>query len=374
PLSDENEIPVFREELISPVTSPVFQEEKNDSKKIKTEEQNVFIETPSAENIFKEDFSDSETKQQAIPGEETVSDVLNAEAEFPVQNTWRHQEISATIHVEEKNIDPHEVIRKRLSEILGKIDYAKPKITQPEADTRLPDEKIIKDVEPESLKAKEDEKNEPVAEIRDDGKSDEEQIISKQAGQVRDVIDKIGLEHALEETIIHSIEKLPVIRKEESREGSSDFSAPVPQREYSDQDTHSFMDWLHLKAGKDFGNMEEVHARSILEVETEEDFIEEKENAPSNISKDELISQFIATEPRIIPSKAEFYSPVNQAKKSIAEHEDVVSETLARIYFNQGNLLKARSGYKKLSLLHPEKSSYFAALIQEIDNLLNKQE
>ena len=80
----------------------------------------------------------------------------------------------------------------------------------------------------------------------------------------------------------------------------------------------------------------------------------------------------IASEPKIVPSKAEFYSPVTQAKKSVEEHDDLVSETLATIYRQQGNLSRARFCYEKLSLLIPGKSAYFAALIKEIDEELNK--
>ena len=84
-----------------------------------------------------------------------------------------------------------------------------------------------------------------------------------------------------------------------------------------------------------------------------------------------LIDKFIATEPRIVPSKTEFYSPAKQAQKSLIEHEDLVSETLAKIYSLQGAHLKARSAYQKLMLLHPENKAYFAALIEEIDNSYN---
>jgi len=134
------------------------------------------------------------------------------------------------------------------------------------------------------------------------------------------------------------------------------------------------MDWLKLKSGPGYGHLEEVHADDYPAEITVDEAPAPDEKPAASVSKSTLIDQFIATEPRIVPSKTEFYSPVNQAKKSITEHEDLVSETLAKIYFDQGNLLKARSGYERLSLLHPEKSSYFAALIQEIDNLLNKQE
>ncbi len=206
-----------------------------------------------------------------------------------------------------------------------------------------------------------------------DEKQSDEEIIQQQAKKAHDVIDRIGLEHAMEENILHSLEKLPVIKPAVREIKEEIFQKEIPKREADVTEARSFLDWLKVKSAPTFGKVEEVHADDPLPVETEEASETPGEHLP-HVSKTELIDQFIATEPRIVPSKAEFYSPINQAKKSLAEHDDLVSETLARIYFDQGNLPKARSSYQKLILLHPEKSSYFAALIQEIDHLLNKQE
>ena len=90
--------------------------------------------------------------------------------------------------------------------------------------------------------------------------------------------------------------------------------------------------------------------------------------------KFELIDEFIAKSPTISRPKTKFYDPLESAKQSVVDQEEIISETLAKIYFDQGYFEKAGKMYEKLILKNPEKSSYFAALIKKANNELNKNQ
>ena len=82
----------------------------------------------------------------------------------------------------------------------------------------------------------------------------------------------------------------------------------------------------------------------------------------------ELIERFIQEEPRISkPEAKEFYSPVEKGKLSLDEEGLPYSETLARIFEEQGNSSLAIKAYRHLMLKNPQKSVYFADLIKKLE-------
>jgi hypothetical protein len=89
--------------------------------------------------------------------------------------------------------------------------------------------------------------------------------------------------------------------------------------------------------------------------------LEEEPSAPKKKASAKMVEK---KEPSSKNSKAKAI-----ARQSVAEHEDIASETLAEILVRQGRIKKAIVMYKRLSLLIPEKSSFFAIRIEE----LNKQ-
>jgi bifunctional N-acetylglucosamine-1-phosphate-uridyltransferase/glucosamine-1-phosphate-acetyltransferase GlmU-like protein len=85
------------------------------------------------------------------------------------------------------------------------------------------------------------------------------------------------------------------------------------------------------------------------------------------LSPDDIIDRFLrASHGRIVAEEGE---PTDEivVEADIDDDEDMVSEELAEVYLAQGLKDMAKETYRKLSLLNPEKSVYFAGLIEKID-------
>ena len=85
------------------------------------------------------------------------------------------------------------------------------------------------------------------------------------------------------------------------------------------------------------------------------------------LTSDDIIDRFLRTSHgRIVAEEGE---PTDEivVEADIDDEEDMVSEELAEVYLAQGLKDMAIETYRKLSLLNPEKSNYFAGLIEKID-------
>ncbi|MCX2431967.1 hypothetical protein [Pedobacter sp. GR22-10] len=122
---------------------------------------------------------------------------------------------------------------------------------------------------------------------------------------------------------------------------------------------------------KDAAEFQQQYVEHIFHIQTPFEVADHLAEYPSADVKDakgaEIIEKFLKEDPTIKPPKPEQIDNENKAKKSAEDHYDLVSETLAKIYIEQMLYHKAIDTYKKLSLKYPEKSGYFADLIQSIE-------
>ena len=84
------------------------------------------------------------------------------------------------------------------------------------------------------------------------------------------------------------------------------------------------------------------------------------------VSDAEKISRFLKIDDyRIVAEDGEVENEV-KIEAEFDEDDDLVSEELAEIYAKQGLNSQAVEIYRKLSLLNPKKSAYFAAQIEKL--------
>jgi hypothetical protein len=222
-------------------------------------------------------------------------------------------------------------------------------------------EEVEIQLEEESTKIEDqEEKQEVVLEselelIEDDlSTEDEEPIVPK------DKLDENILHHAFASN--YQLDELTQDELDilESRETEKEIEEEVnvevaPAQETTEKpvDNTSFTGWLHADTNYEEQDNSDKEAINAV-VEDFADF-------------DPMIDLFGETE----KPKTEFFSPTKKAKESLDEEQLPVSETLAKIYVVQGNYPKAIAAYQELSLAFPEKTTFFANLIEDLKKKLN---
>ncbi|MGB5821698.1 MAG: hypothetical protein WBG90_19605 [Saonia sp.] len=132
---------------------------------------------------------------------------------------------------------------------------------------------------------------------------------------------------------------------------------------FTKKEKYSFGEWLQLTSLKsikrkekerEHTNMEEIH------FPLEEDILKRK--------KFELIDKFIETNPKIVPQEKSIPKiDINESVKF--DKNELMTETLAKVYLEQKKYKKAVQAYKILSLKYPEKSGFFADRIKTIEKI-----
>jgi hypothetical protein len=297
---------------------------------------------------------------QLLAHPESVSELASIELkkfteDFPYCQTGqllfvKHLHLQQSVHYPEqlKTAAAYAVDRKLLYHLL----HSPVKETDAETSNTSP-----------SIFVQSDAKEQPDSKIIQENKVTEEakaqtELIEKRLKEISRSKIEIPLEKPDEQEVISRTESESIsVKIDENIPDKKVVSIEIEEhKKETDYESgkHSFTEWLKT-----------VKKESLAKRK-----VEKAQSKPAS-STDEIINSFIEAEPRIVPSKAEFYNPVKAAKQSLEEHDDLVSETLANLFAQQGNPHRAIEIFKKLMLLHPEKSTLFAARIKNLTEQLN---
>lgn len=126
---------------------------------------------------------------------------------------------------------------------------------------------------------------------------------------------------------------------------------------------------IKISKEKELSNLEKNILHHNINISTTYQLEEVSNIAESN----DVISNFIKNNPKINRIKKNIYTPTKAAKDSLEEDTSLYTETFAKILEKQGNFKKAIEIYNQLILKNPQKNTYFAEKIKEINNKLNKK-
>ncbi|MFT5103677.1 MAG: hypothetical protein ACI86C_001337 [Candidatus Latescibacterota bacterium] len=148
-------------------------------------------------------------------------------------------------------------------------------------------------------------------------------------------------------------------------EENLDIEAPLA---FTEKDTYSFSAWLKLTQAKPIARTD-----SEIQKKTSEENSSKNSNQEAKNRKFNLIERFIQDRPKILPKKKSDKQE-NVAPPHTHGSATLMTETLARVYAQQKNYLKAIQAYKILILKNPEKSGFFADQIRAVQQLIDTEQ
>jgi hypothetical protein len=146
------------------------------------------------------------------------------------------------------------------------------------------------------------------------------------------------------------LEKPKIISKNHKESLTKNFKNEKPKIIGFESKKLSFTEWISVSQNKSFNNIEFLKN-------------DEWNIINSFLNNDPKISQINKSNPELI---------IDLASENIFSDEELMTETLAKIFVKQEKYDKALQAYKILSLKYPEKNALFALQISQIKRLMNK--
>jgi hypothetical protein len=377
PVIENIEVETEEEEIVEEVLAVVETEEELVS-------ENIEVETEE-EEIVEEVLAVAETEEEPV--------IENIEAEAEEEEIV--EEVLAVAETEEEpvieNIEVEAEEEEIVEEVLAVAEIEEEVVlenTEVEAEEEESVEEVTAVFEIEEVPVSED------AEVKKEEVIEEE--LTEEPVAVEEKVQKAEKEdfifnYPIQSDFFALNRKAPIEKEAEKTEDKS-------LSQYNDERMpYTFLWWLNktrkehstnhqpyssfkLDTSKQIKKEEKDHlnqqiAENIFHIRGVEELSAKTPNftVPFDFRKKEfqIIEKFIKEEPTIKPPTANKIDSENKAKRSSEDANQVVSETLAKIYVEQMLYHKALDVYRKLSLKYPEKSTYFASQIKYLELKVN---
>ncbi|TVZ15538.1 hypothetical protein [Maribacter sp. MAR_2009_72] len=174
--------------------------------------------------------------------------------------------------------------------------------------------------------------------------------------------DATDAEHILDPELFQS--KPTTVTKEEE---TLEIGKPLT---FNEKEKYSFSEWLSLASKKPISTTGAEQTSSTVKAEK----VPEKKAKPVQKldaikkKKFERIDKFIASNPKIDPTEQKG-TKLDISNSIKIDKNELMTETLARVYLEQKKYKKAIQAFKILSLKYPEKSSFFADRIKAVEKI-----
>lgn len=174
-------------------------------------------------------------------------------------------------------------------------------------------------------------------------------------------------EEALKNNVEETREVIPTEKLEEEKTEAEILNIGEPLH-FTKKEKYSFAQWLELTNPKVNKETAETTKEENTREEETKTTLENKKPKQKKNKKFDLIDKFIKTNPKITPTK-NIETKVDISSSVKLNKDELMTETLAKVYLEQKKYKKAIQAYKILSLKYPEKSSFFANRIKSVEKI-----
>lgn len=186
--------------------------------------------------------------------------------------------------------------------------------------------------------------------------------------ETSEIIEHTSLISKKSDLFIPNVEEDIIEAENEDKSSKEEVQHSTLNIQHLKEEPHTFIEWLKLLDG----NLQIQTTEAPKEIDN---WIEipryEVEQAIANKAEIRKEEQKLF-EPNFEEGEVDLFNEIDEevtkvASESVSFKQDMMTETLARIYEKQGKTDKALEIYNTLLMKFPEKSAYFASLIQKIE-------